>query len=115
MASSQVLVSTTDSIPGYRAVSYRGIAWASSARSKNALADLGAVLKTIVGGEIRTYKKMLNEARASALSELMRNAHKEGANAVVGVRFSSAQLISSTVEVTAYGTAVVVERESGRK
>ncbi len=105
------IITTTESVPGYRVKAYRGLAWAGSARSKNIFSDVGAVIRSMAGGEIKAYKHMTNEARAQALHELAEAAHKLGANAVVGVRFGSTQLLPSTVDVFVYGTAVVVEKE----
>ena len=105
------IVSTTEGVAGHRIKSYKGLVWASSTRSKNIFSDIGAVLRSMAGGEIRAYKRMTNEARATALHELTEAAHQMGANAVVGVRFGSTQLLPSTVDVFVYGTAVVVEKE----
>ncbi len=105
------VISTTETVPGYRIKAYKGLVWASSARSKNIFADIGAVVRSMAGGEIKAYKRMTNEARAYALHELAESAHKVGANGVVGVRFGSTQLLPSTVDVFVYGTAVVVEKE----
>ena len=107
----QLLVSTTEGIPGYRVKAYKGLVWASSARSKNIFTDVAAVVRSMGGGEIRAYKRMTNEARDAALRELLENAAKYGANAVVGLRFGSTQLLPSTVDVFAYGTAVMAEKE----
>ena len=107
----KMMIATTESIPGHAVSEYKGLVWASSARSRNAIMDMGAVMRTLAGGEIKIYNRMLNDARAHAIKTLSENAFKMGANAIVGVRFGSTQIISSTVEVTAYGTAVVVKSE----
>lgn len=106
-----VLISTTESLPGYRVVSYKGLVWSSSARSRHIGSDLMALVKSLMGGEIHQYKKLLNEGRNEGVQGLVKNAEMLGANAVVGVRFGSTQIIPATLDLFAYGTAVVVEPE----
>lgn len=108
-----VLIATTESIPGYRIVSYKGLVWSSSARSRHIGSDVMAMLKSLMGGEIHQYKKLLNEGRNEGVQGLVKNAEMLGANAVIGVRFGSTQIIPATLDLFAYGTAVVVEPEPG--
>ncbi len=101
-----IIVTTTEGVEGKRIKKYMGIVWASSSRSKSILHDIAAMLKSLWGGEIRPYKSMMNEARRDVLKQLAKNAEKMGADAVVGVEVGSTQIMPSTVDIFAYGTAV---------
>jgi uncharacterized protein YbjQ (UPF0145 family) len=68
-----------------------------------------ALSKSLMGGEINQYKKLLNEGRNDNVQTLIKNAELLGANAVLGVRFGSTQILPATLDLFAYGTAVVVE------
>ena len=74
--------------------------------SKNFGRDFMAAMKTLVGGEIAGYTEMLNEARQIATKRMVDDAEKLGADAVVGVRYSSSAVMQGAAEVVAYGTAV---------
>ena len=110
-----VLISTTDEIPGHETKKYVGLVWASSARALDTISELGAVVRGLTGGEIPAFKKMLNDSRHAVFSDLASHAKARGANAVVAVRLETADIISGTLEVYAYGTAVVVERAGKKK
>lgn len=75
-------------------------------QSKNFGKDFMAAMKTLVGGEIVGYTEMLNEARQIAVKRMVDEAKELGADAVVGVRYGSSQVMSGAAEVIAYGTAV---------
>ena len=75
-------------------------------QSKNFGKDFMAAMKTLVGGEIVGYSEMLNEARQIAVKRMVDEAKELGADAVVGVRYGSSQVMSGAAEVIAYGTAV---------
>ena len=106
---SSVYVSTTDKIPTKEVVEYLGPVRGSTVRAKHVGRDLTAGLKNIVGGEIVGYTELLAEAREEALYRMKLDAERLGANAVVGFRFSTSTIDLGASEVTAYGTAVVVE------
>jgi uncharacterized protein YbjQ (UPF0145 family) len=110
MAKEPVTIVTTEGVPGHTIREYKGLVWASSARSKSILSDAVAAVKLLVGGEIKVYTQLGNEARLDVLKRLGENARGLGANAVVGVRFGSTQLLPSTLDIFAYGTAVVAEK-----
>ncbi len=74
--------------------------------SKNFGHDFMAGMKTLVGGEIKSYTDMLDEARAIATKRMMDEAEHLGADAVVGLRYASSSVMQSAAEVVAYGTAV---------
>ena len=92
-------------IPGteYEAL---GMVKGTVVQSKNFGKDFMAAMKTLVGGEIVGYTEMLNEARQIAVKRMVDEAKELGADAVVGVRYGSSQVMSGAAEVIAYGTAV---------
>ncbi len=94
-----------DHIPGqeYEAL---GMVKGSVVQTKHFGKDFMAGMKTLVGGEIVAYTEMLNEARQIAVKRMVDEAMELGADAVIGVRYSSAQLMQGAAEVVAYGTAV---------
>ncbi len=103
-----MLMVTTDSIVGKEIVEVKGLVKGSTVRSKHIRKDIGASLKTIVGGELNGYNEMLIEARQIALGRMADDATRLGANAVVGVRLMSSAVMAGAAEMVAYGTAVVV-------
>ncbi|MFH0836184.1 MAG: YbjQ family protein [Candidatus Micrarchaeota archaeon] len=106
----KTIVVTTDEVPGFKITRQIGVVWASSSRSKSILTDFAEVVRSIFGGELHSYKRMLNHARLDVLTQLSDEAAKKGANAVVGIRFGSTQILPATVDIFAYGTAVVVKK-----
>lgn len=100
-----MLLTTTEQIPG-REYDLLGLVKGSTVQSKNLGRDLGASLKTLVGGEIRGYTQMMEEARAVATQRMIDEAAALGADAVIGVRYNSSSVMQGASEITAYGTAV---------
>lgn len=105
----RVLITTTNDIPGYDVVEYKGLVWGITVRCKNVGADLGAGCKQIFGGEIAAYTQMAEEARQEALDRMTENARRRGANAVLRVSFDAGGGGQGAATMTAYGTAVVVQ------
>jgi uncharacterized protein YbjQ (UPF0145 family) len=106
-----MLVVTTPSIPGYRIVRVTGIVSGMSIRTRGLLGRLGASVEAIVGGRSEAYITELKKAREEALRDLVEEAQRLGANAVVGVDFETSEVLEGFLVVAATGTAVVVERE----
>lgn len=104
-----IILSTTDEIAGKRIVRTIGLVRGNTIRARHIGRDLMASLKNIVGGEITEYTKMIAECREEALDRMIAQAQANGANAVVGVRFASAEMMEHAAELLAYGTAVVTE------
>ncbi len=100
-----LLVTTTEHIPGkeYEVI---GEVFGLTTQSKNVLRNMGAALKNVVGGEIKDYTKMLDEARNISVDRLRKNARDMGADAVVMMRFDSGSIGTDMQSVAAYGTAV---------
>ncbi len=83
-----------------------GLVKGSTIQSKNIGKDILQGLKTIIGGELKGYTEMMNEARALATKRMVQEAEQLGADAVVNIRYSSAAIMQNAAEVIAYGTAV---------
>ncbi len=104
-----MLIVTTNDIPGKNIIEVKGLAQGSTVKAKHVGRDIGASFKTLVGGEIKGYSDLMKEAREEALKRMIKEAEALGANAVVGMRYQTAQVMAAAAEVIAYGTAVVVE------
>ena len=100
-----MILVTTDGING-RELEMLGLVKGSTIQTVNAVRDIGAGLKTLVGGELTKYNEMMNNARALATKRMVEEAEAMGADAIVGVRYSSASVMQGAAEVMAYGTAV---------
>ncbi len=104
-----MILTNIELIPGKRVVRHLGLVQGSTVRAKNVGRDILASLKNIVGGELKGYTELLNEAREEATSRMVRQAEAAGANAILNVRFSTSSITQGAAELFAYGTAVVVE------
>lgn len=104
-----MIIVTTNDVPGKTVVETVGLVQGSTVQSKHVGRDIGASLKTLVGGEIKGYSSLMREARNEALERMKQEAEKLGANAVVGMRYQTSQIMQAASEVIAYGTAVKVE------
>jgi uncharacterized protein YbjQ (UPF0145 family) len=104
-----VIVTTTENIPGYRVTQVLGLIFGLTVRSRGVGGNVAAGLKSLVGGEIRSYTKLLEDARREAIDRLVENATAAGANAVVMMRFDSSEMGQTMSEIVAYGTGVVVQ------
>jgi uncharacterized protein YbjQ (UPF0145 family) len=104
-----MLIATTDAVPGKRIVKTLGLVRGNTVRARHIGSSLLAALRTIVGGEAHGYTKLLQDARDESIARMTSEAHALGANAIVGTRFVTAEIMSGTAELLAYGTAVVVE------
>lgn len=104
-----VVVVTTNDIPGYEVVETYGEVFGVLVRSRNAVSNFGASLKSIVGGEIGGYTKLLSDSRIEATNRLKQAAAAKGANAVLAMRFDTGDIGGTMNEVAAYGTAVKIQ------
>ncbi|VAV88081.1 UPF0145 protein TM_0763 [hydrothermal vent metagenome] len=104
-----MLFTTTENIAGKNITETLGLVRGSTVQSKHIGRDIMAGLKTIVGGELRGYTELLEDAREQALSRLEENAKILGANAVVNVRFTTSTIATNASEILAFGTAVRME------
>ncbi len=97
---------TTNDIAGREIESHIGTVRGSTVRARNIGRDIFAGLKNIVGGEISEYTRLLADAREQAIKRMLDDAQKNGADAVVNVRFTTSQVMQGAAEMLAYGTAV---------
>ena len=101
-----MIMVSSDEIPGRTIEEGVGLVRGSSVRSRHLGKDIIAVFKNIVGGEVEEYTKLLAEAREQAIDRMIAEARSRGADAIVTVRFASAEIASGAAEVLVYGTAV---------
>src|SRR5579883_1435014 len=107
-----MLVSTTERVAGYEVAETLGEVFGITVRSRSVFGNIGAGLKSLIGGEITQYTKLLTEAREHAIERLKDNAQAMGADAVIMMRFDSSEIGQTMSEIVAYGTAVKL-RQSG--
>jgi uncharacterized protein YbjQ (UPF0145 family) len=108
----QNMTSTTFEIPGYLITKNFGVVRGIIVRSRSIFGTIGAGLQTLVGGNITLLTELCEKTRFDAYTEMMMHASQLGANAVVGIRYESAEVMSNVTEVICYGTAVFVEHKS---
>ena len=101
-----IIITTTETIPGKTIKEVIGVVKGNTARARNIGRDIGAALKNVVGGEIKTYTDMISDARDEAFNRMINNAIEMGADAVVNVRFTTSMIMAGASEMLAYGTAV---------
>jgi uncharacterized protein YbjQ (UPF0145 family) len=106
----EILVVTTNELPGYEILRVHGEVFGLVARARNAFSNLGAGMRTVFGGEAKGYTTLLTDSRNDAVSRLRDAAREVGANAVVAMRFDCNEIANMISEVAAYGTAVTVRR-----
>ena len=100
-----MIITTTENIPAKK-YDVLGIVLGCIVHSKNIGADIGASLKTLVGGEIHSYTDMIEEAREKAEERMKEQASRLGADAIVCVRYATSPVMQGAPEIFAYGTAV---------
>ena len=103
------MTTTAFEIPGYRTVRNLGLVRGIIVRSRSIFGNIGAALQTVVGGNITLYTELCERTRKEAFEIMIAHALAEGANAVIGVRYDTTEVMSGVTEVICYGTAVVVE------
>lgn len=101
-----MLATTTPTIPNKDISEVLGIVRGNTVRARNIGRDIFAGLKNLVGGEIEGYTKLLTEARNEAVERMIQEATELGADAIVNVRFATADVMQATAEILVYGTAV---------
>jgi uncharacterized protein YbjQ (UPF0145 family) len=103
-----LLVSTMNDVPGWRVERVLGEVFGLTVRSRNVGAQLGAGLKSLVGGELKGLTKQLQQTRDEAMERMTEVAQARGANAVLAMRYDSNEVGNGYQEIVAYGTAVVL-------
>ena len=100
---------TVENVPGIKIEKAFGLVKGEIVQSKHIGKDFMAGLKTIVGGEIQGYTEMIREARNIATYRMIQEAEKMGANAIIGIRYGSSEVMQGSAEIIAYGTAVKIK------
>ena len=101
-----MILTTTETIPGRDIDDVLGVAKGNVVRARFVGRDIVAGLRTLVGGEVDEYTKLMAESREQALDRMTAHAQSMGADAVVNIRFSTAMIMQGSSEILAYGTAI---------
>ena len=101
-----MLITTANDLPGYEVVETLGEVFGLTVRSRNIGSQLGAGLKSIVGGELKGMTKALVDSRQQVIDRMVDEAKAKGADAVVAMRFDTSEMGNNWTEICAYGTAV---------
>jgi len=104
-----MIVVTTPDVPGMRIVETLGMVRGNTIRCRHVGRDILAMLRTLTGGEVREYTKMMAETREQAIDRMVEEAETLGADAVVAVRFQTVEMMRGAAEMLCYGTAVRLE------
>jgi uncharacterized protein YbjQ (UPF0145 family) len=105
-----MFVVTSEHVTGHRITETKGQVFGVVVRSRGIGGNIMAGLRSLVGGEIKEYTELLEEARRHAVDRMVQNASAMGANAIIMMRFDSSEIGQTMSEIVAYGTGVVVER-----
>jgi uncharacterized protein YbjQ (UPF0145 family) len=104
-----MILTTVEGVPGKEIVEHFGLVQGSTVRAKNIGKDILAGFKNVIGGELKGYTELLQEARQEATDRMILQAQQLGANAIVNVRFATSSVAQGAAELFAYGTAVRVQ------
>ena len=105
-----MLITTMNDVPGHEITDVYGEVFGLTVRSRNAFSQMGAGLKSMLGGELKGMTKALVDSREQVIARMVEEAEKRGANAVVAMRFDTSEMGSNWTEICAYGTAVRTRR-----
>ncbi|MEP7168829.1 MAG: YbjQ family protein [Bacteroidota bacterium] len=103
-------ITTATNFEGYRVIRELGIVRGITVRSRNIIANIGAGLQSLIGGNISLYTELCEKAREEAFEFMIQHADEMGANAIIAMRYDANEVTAGITEVLAYGTAVVVEK-----
>ncbi len=106
-----MIITTAHTIPGRKITKVYGLCRGNTIRARHLGTDIMAGLKNLVGGEILEYTKLMAESREQAIDRMIDEAGRMGANAIVGLHFSTSMIMGAAAELLAYGTAVYTEDE----
>jgi uncharacterized protein YbjQ (UPF0145 family) len=104
-----MIITTSDHVEGKSIVRTIGLVRGNTIRARHVGKDIMAMARGMVGGEITEYTEMMTEAREQAIQRMVEDAEKKGANAIIGMRFSTSMIMQYAAEILAYGTGVVLE------
>ena len=105
-----MLITTTNDLPGYQVEEVLGEVFGLTVRSRNVGSQIGAGLKSLVGGELKGMTKALADSREQVIERLTEEAQKRGGNAVLAMRFDTSEMGGTWTEICAYGTAVRIRK-----
>ena len=105
-----MIITTTNDLPGYEVEEVLGEVFGLTVRSRNVGSQLGAGLKSLVGGELKGMTKALADSRAQVIDRLTEEAQSRGGNAILAMRFDTSEMGGTWTEICAYGTAVRVRK-----
>lgn len=105
-----IIVTTGNEIPGKEIIEILGVVRGSTVRARNIGRDIGAGIKSMVGGEVKTYTEMTKNARDEAYNRMVNEALDLEADAIIGVRFTTSMVMAGASEMLAYGTAVKIKK-----
>jgi uncharacterized protein YbjQ (UPF0145 family) len=106
-----MIITTSNDIPKKEIVEVIGIVQGSTVRARNIGRDIGAGIKSLIGGEVKTYTEMTKHAREEAYNRMINEAIDLKADAVIGVRFATSMVMTGASEMLSYGTAVKLKKE----
>jgi uncharacterized protein YbjQ (UPF0145 family) len=109
MTSKEIILTTAFDVPNRKIAKILGIARGNTVRSRNIGRDIAAGLKSIIGGEVKTFTEMTAQSRDEALNRMINDAIRMKADAIIGFRFTSSTVMKMSAEILAYGTAVKLE------
>lgn len=101
-----MMVTTTENIPGREVKEVLGVVFGSCVQTKHIGKDIRAGLRSVIGGEAKSYTELMEEARRTAMQRMIDDAKKLNADAIVGMRYATAQTMTGAAEIIAFGTAV---------
>ena len=104
-----MIITTSEQVEGKKIAKTVGLVKGSTIRARHLGRDIMAGLRAMVGGEVTEYTKMMAEAREEAIQRMAEDAEKQGANAIIGMRFTTSMVMQNASEILAYGTGVVLE------
>ena len=113
--SKSIMISNIEEIPGYEIIKFFSVVNGSTVRTKHVGKDIFAGLKNLVGGELKGYTELLQEAREEATQRMIKQARSLGANAIINVRYSTSSVMAGAAELFVYGTAVVVQPKTSNQ
>jgi uncharacterized protein YbjQ (UPF0145 family) len=104
-----MIVVTTDTVPGRTIKETLGLVRGNTVRCRHVGQDIKAAFRNMIGGEVVEYTKLMAESREQAIDRMVGSAQEMGANAILAIRFSTAEIMSGAAELLVYGTAVILE------
>ena len=104
-----MIMVTTQDVQDKKVLKTLGLVKGNTIRARNIGRDIIAIFKNLMGGEIEEYTTLLAQSREQAIDRMMESAEALGANAIIGIRFSTSYIMASAAEIMVYGTAIVLE------